>query len=165
MRSNEPDKAEYIARKGERGFTLIELLVVIAIIGLLSGVVLASLNTARDKANDAKRKAEVKTLMTAVGAFYAQNGYLPRNANGWCTYISNPVYTAGFTSDLVPTYLRALPRDPKNPGVSGDYFYANQDNVAGKFTICALLSQSSQSYPQYNGCDGVTVTYNYCVSQ
>lgn len=49
-----------------RGFTLIELLVVIAIIGLLSSVVLASLNTARENANIAAAQADLQSIRSGI---------------------------------------------------------------------------------------------------
>ncbi len=56
--------------KGARGFTLIELLVVIAIIGILSSVVLASLNSARQKGSDAAVKTGMGSITTQAALYY-----------------------------------------------------------------------------------------------
>ena len=57
----------------QKGFTLIELLVVIAIIGLLSAVVLASLNTARSKSADAAAKTALAGAHSQAELFYDSN--------------------------------------------------------------------------------------------
>jgi prepilin-type N-terminal cleavage/methylation domain-containing protein len=58
----------------KRGFTLIELLVVISIIGLLSTVVLSSLATAKQKAQDAKVVADFAQLKNAIEIQYNTKG-------------------------------------------------------------------------------------------
>lgn len=56
--------------KKNSGFTLIELLVVIAIIGILASVVLASLNSARNKGADAAIKAGLSNARAQAELFY-----------------------------------------------------------------------------------------------
>ena len=58
----------------KKGFTLIELLVVIAIIGILSAIVLASLDTARNKGNDAAVKSNLDNARSQASNFYDTNG-------------------------------------------------------------------------------------------
>ena len=57
-----------------KGFTLIELLVVIAIIGILSSVVLASLNTARGRGSDAAIKMDLTNIRSEAELYYEGNG-------------------------------------------------------------------------------------------
>jgi prepilin-type N-terminal cleavage/methylation domain-containing protein len=65
---------KFVSSAARRGFTLIELLVVIAIIGILSSVVLASLNTARNKGNDAAIKSNLAEARAQAELFYDANG-------------------------------------------------------------------------------------------
>ncbi len=72
------------------GFTLIELLVVIAIIGILSGIILSSLNLARTKGNISGATQQEHQIHTAINELYLDTGKGP---NG-CTTLG-PVSGAG----------------------------------------------------------------------
>ncbi len=65
---------EKSSSSARRGFTLIELLVVIAIIGILSSVVLASLNTARNKGADAAIKSNLDNARAQAELYYDDHG-------------------------------------------------------------------------------------------
>jgi prepilin-type N-terminal cleavage/methylation domain-containing protein len=113
----------------KKGFTLIELLVVIAIIGVLSSVVLASLNSARQKSRDAKRISDVKQLQLALELYFDAHRQYPQ---------------ALTTANLVtPGYIATIPTDPVTGGTcttgaeAGCYDYAALQGSGAVAATCA----------------------------
>lgn len=68
--------------KKTKGFTLIELLVVIAIIGILSSIVLSSLNSARAKGANAGIKQNMNSLRAQAEVYYDTS---PTGYTGVCS--------------------------------------------------------------------------------
>jgi len=141
-----------IKKIGSKGFTLIELLVVISIIGLLSSVVLTSLNSARAKARDALRIAQLKEFQSGLELFYETYGYYPAcNGGEVCS-------TTGYSGDfrnlffvwngsaysVAPGFMSNVPIDPLNADGQYGYYYARQYKKTGSSSF--VLSNSITNY-------------------
>jgi len=126
----------YILPKGKYGFTLVELLVVIAIIGILSSFSLVSLNSARVKAKDAKRQADLIQVRTAINLYYEDNDNYPicgvwddgADDFGATVECYTDDLSVALTSGTRP-YMSDLPVDPKN---TGNYVYKYVSDELGE---------------------------------
>jgi len=141
----------------KRGFTLIELLVVIAIIGVLSSVVLASLNTARVKSRDASRISQLGQIRAALELYYLDYGYYPASDCGWdCNgyrYSYNTTSWTAFRTALAP-YMSQVPVDPINTGCPPwgancfSYSYGNvsRDSATPQYDLTAQLEDTGSPH-------------------
>lgn len=128
----------------KRGFTLIELLVVIAIIGILAGVVMASLNSARAKSRDARRVSDLHEMRTALELYHTANGSYPvvsRWATSEVTDYDSGSGWAALQTALSP-YMQRLPGDPSPSGTSGPWHHENYHYAYGSDgTVYDLVAQ------------------------
>ena len=131
-------------KSSTRGFTLIELLVVIAVIGILAGVILASLNSARAKARDAQRISQLREIQKALELYYTDNGSYPVgtteagcSAAAWATPLASLV-SGG--------YISVLPRDPLNATTDTDRFCYNYSTTGSSAYHCGGTSRSNYMY-------------------
>ena len=117
--------------KSQKGFTLIELLIVIVIIGILAGIVIGLTGaSARRKANDATKKADMHELQNAVEQYFVDNNVYPASANWQQTLV---------TASLLQAVKVA-------PGGAGDYTYA-VGNPATTYTMSVNLENTTDTGP------------------
>ena len=144
-----------------RGFTLIELLVVIAIIGILSSVVLASLNTARGKGAAAAVKSNLNNMRAQAELYYDNNS----NSYGTFAVATCPVaVTAGSLyndANIIKAIAAALVS-----GGNGTRCVA----APGAYAIAVGLKTTGQSWcvdsagtsKQFAGTPTAAITGNAC---
>lgn len=164
------------------GFTLIELLVTIAIIGLLASVVLVSVNNARVKARDAKRKMDIAQIQKALELYYDDNQRYPPAGGaiapngGWTNSNDSSWDTFG---TALQKYISKLPHDPKEtPSAAGNtglwaasggvytYSYLNMptcDTLQGYMIVYQLEKAGSPS-PGVMPCNQPAGTNGSCAN-
>lgn len=114
---------------------------VIAIIGLLSSVVMASLNSARMKARDARKQVDFQQISLALYLFLDANNRMPNNYNPCCGACEGQTYYDQSMQELVSAgFLSTI---PKSPGGGGYCYY----NYGAGNSIGAIMVTSLEAVP------------------
>lgn len=132
-----------------KAFTLIELLVVISIIAVISTLLMANLNAARERGRDAQRKADLRNIQTALRLFYNDYGAFPANGTGantgkivGCGQSTSPgPFTCEYGSQWSADNKVIMSVLPKDPLSSQQYQYAQVD--LDNYTLSACLENKS----------------------
>ena len=120
------------------GFALIELLLVISIIGFLATTAVFATNTARVKAQDARRISDLKKISQALELYYSDNGrYPPINAATSGSTDPCIFLWCDFQTALAP-YMQ-LPLDPDPVGGGWPYSFYYDADIGDNYQTYGLM--------------------------
>jgi type II secretion system protein G len=169
--------------KNNTGFTLIELIVAIGILGVMAVAAMAALNPFAQfqKANDAKRKADLSQVQKALETYYQDYGQYPAYSVNSGYYYLDPITSAPNVTPAVTTqetwgsnwqpYINVLPKDPTStksyayystPDGQTYYLYASLDRGANDPEACNK-GNACANLPDGVSC-GTGAVCNYGVS-
>ena len=80
----------------KKGFTLVEVVVVIAIMGILTVIIIPSLNNARSRNRDTERVADIGTIQLGLLNYYTKYGYYPTSLDSASTSINQYIVASAF---------------------------------------------------------------------
>lgn len=121
-------------RSESRGFTLIELLVAVSIIAILSVIGLTVFSGVQKSARDAKRRADLKAITSALEIYKNQKNSYPATITVCSNNGSDP-----WIPGLDTNYMTSTPVDPLNSTTGYSYLgtgysYCYYSGAAGSTT-------------------------------
>lgn len=152
-----------LSKTNQQGFTLIEVLVVLAIIGLMASLALSAFASVRAKGRDAKRKADLVQIQTALELYFNTYDTYPQTGGGPldtddqyfrglsasaqtnCSPTCTDAGVNGWIPSLAPEFISKLPADPLGrTDIWSGYSYASN----GKNYKVIAHSSGPESWPE-----------------
>ena len=131
--------------KKNQGFTLIELLVVMVILSILVAIATGTYASSSRRGRDNRRKNDLRSLSTALEAYYNDKGWYPTGTNGvmmGCGALDAQACSWGgeFKDQYNTLYMVLIPLDPLT---SRQYYYVSTSGT--KYRVYAGLENTKDA--------------------